>query len=286
MLPRATDCPHCGVVIRLTKDMQNSGLIYCDICQNEVDLSDKLSMPGKFVTVFVPQNESEHLAAQAILKAEDINFVSKNVTVQNLFGAGIIGTGFNILTGPIEIQVAEADAANAQLLLEEYFVDKRLYDIVEAEMDGPDRAYFAVQKLVNRLVNKTIIFSIFWLGGIGSSIAIYYGLKALRLIKESEMEIKGKWAAIFGIVLSSIEIIISPYFWITTFNKFFMVLVLVGSSAYMMAVPANATDNYLPKTTTTSIENTAGVSAKRFQKQRPIGQFLPAAPKTLQVELV
>ncbi len=232
MLPRATDCPHCGVIIELKNEERKAGLFTCSICNNDVDKTDELNIPSKLVTVFIPQNESEHLAAQAILKAADIEFISKNVTVQNLFGAGSIGTGFNILTGPIEIQVNAADAENARQVLEEYFIDKRLYDLAEAEMDGPDRAYFALQKFVNRLVNKTIIFSIFWLGGIGSSIAIYYGLKALRLIKEAEMDIKGKWAAIFGITLSSIEIIISPYFWIKTLNMFFAVIVFACSGLH------------------------------------------------------
>lgn len=72
--------------------------------QKEVDrIPDDL----KLVTVYIPEHEAEHLAILSLLESAGIECYSKNAGVQNLFGLGQIGTGFNVATGPIEIQVSE-----------------------------------------------------------------------------------------------------------------------------------------------------------------------------------
>lgn len=60
----------------------------------------------------------------------------------------------------------------------------------------------AVQLRVNELLRWGTVFSIFWLMGIGSAIAVVTGLKARRLIQESEGAVAGMgrvwWCLIVG----------------------------------------------------------------------------------------
>ena len=64
-----------------------------------------------------PASEAEYLAVVSALDAADIPCLAKNARVQNLFGMGTIGTGFNLLTGPIQIWVHREDLEEAEQLL-------------------------------------------------------------------------------------------------------------------------------------------------------------------------
>ncbi len=211
MQSESVKCPYCGVAVpESDMDVTISDSI-CRICKNEFHVMKKV-VRGRFVTVFVPRNESEHLVAQSILKSENIDFFSKNFTVQNLFGAGQIGVGFNIVTGPVQIQVPEENAREARALLKNYFSGRPLAD-KDFGFGEPDEDAFSFQKQVDKMVNRAMIFCVFWFGGIGASIAIYYALKALRMIEDSNEKTQGKWRAFFALVFASLEVIISPYLW-------------------------------------------------------------------------
>lgn len=204
-------CPHCGVPFYQSHRRRRKEPEVCPICKKNIHHLDPFS-PVRFVTVYVPNNETEHMAAQAILKSANIQFFSKNFTVQHLFGAGQIGTGYNIVTGPIQIQVPEEDAEEARELLNDYF--SRWYgDNDIQEMDWREKRHFMCQQNVNKMINRAMIFSVFWFGGIGPTLAIYFALKALRLIDDSTERMKGKWRALFALVLSSIEVVSTPYLW-------------------------------------------------------------------------
>jgi hypothetical protein len=55
---------------------------------------------------------------------------------------------------------------------------------------------------VNRMLNRGVLFSIIWLVGIGSLIAVVQALKARRLIRESNGKLNGNgkvwWCLILG----------------------------------------------------------------------------------------
>lgn len=59
------------------------------------------------------------LVAKSLLDDAGIEYYAKGEDVQDLFGAGRLGTGFNILTGPAEILVREEDAPDAVELLKD-----------------------------------------------------------------------------------------------------------------------------------------------------------------------
>lgn len=47
-------------------------------------------------TVYIPRDEADYLAIGSLLQSAGIEYYSKNAGVQNLFGAGQIGGGFNL----------------------------------------------------------------------------------------------------------------------------------------------------------------------------------------------
>lgn len=59
-----------------------------------------------------------------------------------------------------------------------------------------------IQARVDRLLNKGILFSIFWLMGIGSIISVVSAAKANRMINANRGEVKGKarvwWCFVVG----------------------------------------------------------------------------------------
>ena len=55
--------------------------------------------------------------AKSLLESERIDFVVRGEGVQDLFGWGRVGAGFNSVTGPAEFVVREQDAGRARELL-------------------------------------------------------------------------------------------------------------------------------------------------------------------------
>ncbi|HDP89888.1 MAG TPA: hypothetical protein ENN42_08030 [Thioalkalivibrio sp.] len=71
------------------------------------------------VTVLSAADETVVTMAESILIDADIRFLAKGEGVQDLFGLGRIGAGFNPMLGPVEIQVLPEDADEAAALLEQ-----------------------------------------------------------------------------------------------------------------------------------------------------------------------
>ncbi|MGA2668902.1 MAG: DUF2007 domain-containing protein [Ignavibacteria bacterium] len=71
----------------------------------------------KLVTVLSTGNEAIISLAKSILDDAGIQYFAKNEGVENLIGIGVIGTGFNPVIGPIELQVLEENEEEAKKLL-------------------------------------------------------------------------------------------------------------------------------------------------------------------------
>lgn len=69
------------------------------------------------VTIFRSGDPGRFGLAQSLLEREHIEFAVKGEEVQGLFGAGVLGTGFNEITGGAELVVRAADADRARSLL-------------------------------------------------------------------------------------------------------------------------------------------------------------------------
>ena len=69
------------------------------------------------VIVFKSGNEALIALAKSILDEAGIQYLVKNEGVQDLLGIGVFGTGFNPVTGPVQIQVLPGDSDYAGALL-------------------------------------------------------------------------------------------------------------------------------------------------------------------------
>ena len=69
------------------------------------------------VTVLESSDPALLAIAKSLLDDAGIPYFAKGEGVQDLFGAGRFGTGFNPFTGPIELQVSAEDANEAHAIL-------------------------------------------------------------------------------------------------------------------------------------------------------------------------
>ncbi len=67
-------------------------------------------MESDLKLVYTAESYTDYLWCSSLLESADIKFYAKNAELQNLFGAGVIGTGYNVLIGPIKIYVSKIDA--------------------------------------------------------------------------------------------------------------------------------------------------------------------------------
>jgi hypothetical protein len=100
--PGVADCPDCRVPLVETLPR---------VTQAHPDL--------ELVTVFTAADPAAVLTAESLLAEAGVPFEKTGDGLQDLFGAGRLGTGFNILVGPVRFRVPEERAAEARELLEE-----------------------------------------------------------------------------------------------------------------------------------------------------------------------
>jgi hypothetical protein len=135
-------CPKCG-------SEYQKGITNCVDC--EVDLVTERPIDDKpeyvnFVTVYETGNPAIIAFAKSILESENIRFHMKGEGVQDLFGGGRMGTGFNPIVGPVQIQVDEQQATLAKKLLSE---------LEETEFYGSDHYSDADEDISDSVITET-----------------------------------------------------------------------------------------------------------------------------------
>jgi len=73
---------------------------------------------GEPVTVLESSDPAVLAVAKSLLESAAIPYFAKGEALQSLFGAGTL-SGFNPITGPVEIQVSVDDARDAHAVLME-----------------------------------------------------------------------------------------------------------------------------------------------------------------------
>ncbi|MEO8664472.1 MAG: DUF2007 domain-containing protein [Ignavibacteria bacterium] len=71
------------------------------------------------VTVFETGNEAIVAVVKSLLDEANIRYLAEGEGVQDLFGVGVLGTGFNPITGPVKFQVMPEDAEYASAILKD-----------------------------------------------------------------------------------------------------------------------------------------------------------------------
>jgi hypothetical protein len=71
----------------------------------------------ELVTVLASGDPGLMAVAKSLLRSADIPFLVQGEGLQDLFGVGRIGSGFNVVTGPARLQVGADDADDAREVL-------------------------------------------------------------------------------------------------------------------------------------------------------------------------
>ncbi|MEX2528221.1 MAG: DUF2007 domain-containing protein [Gemmatimonadota bacterium] len=71
------------------------------------------------ITVFESPDLVLFAMAKSALDEAGIRYVAENELIQDLFGLGRVGSGFNLVTGAPRIRVTPENAARANEILEE-----------------------------------------------------------------------------------------------------------------------------------------------------------------------
>jgi len=85
-------------------------------CKLKLNIMENLDHE-KLVTVFKSGHEGLIALAKSILDEANIEYLIMNEGVQDLVGLGVFGTGFNPITGPVEIKVLPESVEYANELL-------------------------------------------------------------------------------------------------------------------------------------------------------------------------
>jgi len=171
---------------------------------------------NSMVTVLAAVDLVELAWAESALREHDIAFVTGNSAVQHLLGAGQIG-GRNLVTGPPEIQVAEADLERARRVLRDATAEATSPTLPpELAPDTESTEESASRKLAIRYARYSAVWALFYLWGVGSLLGLYFGVKALRTSQSMHTSQKG--LAVFGICVASLTVI----------SRMFVVLAALG----------------------------------------------------------
>jgi hypothetical protein len=71
----------------------------------------------RLVTVYETGHEGVVSVIKSVLDEAKIQYLAKGEGVQDLFGVGVVGVGFNPITGPVEFKVMPEDVKYAKELL-------------------------------------------------------------------------------------------------------------------------------------------------------------------------
>jgi hypothetical protein len=81
-------------------------------------------LPDPFVTVLATGDQGLMAIAKSLLQSAEIPFMVQGEGVQELFGAGCLGTGFNLVTGPAKLLIHADDADEVRALLADLSADE------------------------------------------------------------------------------------------------------------------------------------------------------------------
>ncbi len=112
-------CPQCGAQYR-------DGFTQCSDCQVSL-VSHSPDRPEEtepqldltLVSVFETGDPAILALAKSILEEAGIEYYARGEGIQDLFGAGRVGVGYNPLVGPVSIQVREENEEESIELLRE-----------------------------------------------------------------------------------------------------------------------------------------------------------------------
>ena len=110
-----TECPECGVELVETRP------------------GPPADPTIQLTAVFCTGDPALIALAKSLLDGEGIEYLVRGEGVQDLFGGGRIGAGYNIITGPAEFVVRADNAERARDLLHDLMTPFKVEDRPESE---------------------------------------------------------------------------------------------------------------------------------------------------------
>lgn len=153
-------------------------------------------------TVLATSDPAEQAFAESALRDAGIPFATQRTAIQHMLGGGQIG-GTNLVTGPPEIQVADADAERAR----EVIRDARAPgDHVEraAELETEVESAEVVERRARaiRYARYGAVWSVLYVFGVGSILGVYFGVRSF--LTSTDIPTSQKGLAVFGIAVGAI----------------------------------------------------------------------------------
>jgi hypothetical protein len=109
-------CPECGGEFR-------PGFSECPDCRvtlvDELASATQMHPDVELVTVLTAGDPAAVVTAESLLAEAGVPFEKTGDGLQDLFGAGRLGTGFNILVGPVRFRVPKERAEEAREILQD-----------------------------------------------------------------------------------------------------------------------------------------------------------------------
>lgn len=125
-------CPRCRSEYR-------EGFTHCENCDVALvaTLAPEAGDPSDrdLVTVFETGDPGLLAMAHSILDEAAVPYLTQGEGIQDLFGVGRLGTGFNILTGPVHILVERASEPEVRQLLDGLEEDAAAHHLGEQAAD-------------------------------------------------------------------------------------------------------------------------------------------------------
>ena len=79
---------------------------------------------------------------------------------------------------------------------------------------NPEELYL-IQQNIHKTAVKGLVWNIFWLGGIGSVMGIYFGIQALQMIRKAQNHSQRRGKAILSVVTGVLGLLLwIPAWWI------------------------------------------------------------------------
>src|SRR5215212_10340674 len=106
-------CPQCGSEYR-------EGFTRCADCDVELVVPPpppEVEQPVELVKVYETGNAAVIPLVESLLEDAEIEYMTRSEGIQDLFGAGRMGSAYNYIVGPVEFHVREDAADEARTLL-------------------------------------------------------------------------------------------------------------------------------------------------------------------------
>ena len=152
--------------------------------------------PYKPITVHISQNQTDHALVQSILEGQGITFFTKNENVQNLFGIGQFATGYNPITGPMEIQVQYQDVDLAKTVISDFLGDEPPKMTLSYPVGSEENELKIIQEY-NFCLNAAVI-----IGLVIPPFNLYHLIKTLVIRGSTDLELKGGFKILLAAGLS------------------------------------------------------------------------------------